>query len=78
MYLVLSRVRTRPGLFLGKKLDLKKKCKVPEKWLSVEERMKEKEERYLGTLFFALESGQPDFWKIRSTLFWALVLRVRA
>ena len=28
--------------------------------------------------FFALESGRPDFWKIRSTLFWALVLRIRA
>ena len=28
--------------------------------------------------FFALESGRPDFWKIRSTLFWALVLQIRA
>ena len=32
----------------------------------------------LAPFFFALESGRPDFWKIRSTLFWALVLRIRA
>ena len=25
-----------------------------------------------------LESGGPDFWKIRSTLFWALVFQIRA
>ena len=31
VYVVLSRVRTRLGLFLSKKLDLKKKFKVPEK-----------------------------------------------
>ena len=47
LYVVLSSVRTRSGLFLNKKLDLKKKFKVPENLLSVEERMKEKEEQYL-------------------------------
>ena len=47
MYVVLSRVRTRSGLFLNKKLDLKKKFKVPEKLLKFEERMKEKERQYL-------------------------------
>ena len=46
VYVVLSRVRTRSGLFLSKKLDLKKKFKVLEKLLSFEER-KEKEEQYL-------------------------------
>ena len=43
MYVVLSRVRTRSGLFLNKKLDLKKKFKVPEKLLNFEVRMKERE-----------------------------------
>ena len=47
VYVVLSRVRTRSGLFLSKKLDLKKKFKVPEKLLNFEERMKEKEGQYL-------------------------------
>ena len=47
MYVVLSRVQTRSGLFLSKKLDLKKKFKVPEKLLSFKERMKEKEEHYI-------------------------------
>ena len=47
MYVVLSRVRTRSGLFLNKKLGLKKKFKVPEKLLNFKERMKEKEEQYL-------------------------------
>ena len=46
VYVVLSRVQTRSGLFLSKKLDLKKKFKVLEKLLSFEER-KEKEEQYL-------------------------------
>ena len=41
------RVRTRSGLFLSKKLDLKKKFKVPKKLLNFEKRMKEKEEQYL-------------------------------
>ena len=44
---MLSRVRTRSGLILSRKLDLKKKLKVPEKLLNFKERMKEKEERYL-------------------------------
>ena len=47
VYVVLSRVWTRSGLFLSKKLDLKKKFKVPEKLLNFEERMKEKEGQYL-------------------------------
>ena len=47
MYVVLSRVRTRSGLFLNKKLDLKKKFKVPEKLLNFEVRMKERERQYL-------------------------------
>ena len=47
VYVVLSRVWTRSGLFLSKKLDFKKKLKVPEKLLSFEERMTEKEEQYL-------------------------------
>ena len=47
MYVALSRVRTRTGLFLNKKLDLKKKFKVPEKLLTFEERMKVKERQYL-------------------------------
>ena len=34
-------------LFLNKKLDLKKKFKVPEKLLNFEVRMKEKERQYL-------------------------------
>ena len=44
---MLSRVRTRSGLILSRKLDLKKKFKVPEKLLNFKERMKEKEEQYL-------------------------------
>ena len=32
----------------------------------------------IGTLFSALESGRPDSWKIRSTLFWTLVFQIRA
>ena len=28
--------------------------------------------------FSALESGRPDSWKIRSTLFWALLFQIRA
>ena len=32
---------------------------------------------FAGTLFSALESGRPDSWKIRSTLFWALVFKIR-
>ena len=47
MYVVLSRVRTRAGLFFSKKLDLNKKFKVPEKLLNFEERMKEKGGQYL-------------------------------
>ena len=47
LYVVLSRVRTRSGLFLNKKLDLKKKFKVPEKLLTFEERMKDREKKYL-------------------------------
>ena len=43
VYAVLSRVRTRSGLFLNKKLNLKKKFKVPEKLLNFEVRMKERE-----------------------------------
>ena len=33
---------------------------------------------YLTPFFSALESGRPDFWKIRSTLFAVLVFRIRA
>ena len=40
-------MRTRLGLFLNKKFDLKKKFKVPEKLLTFEERMKVKEKAYL-------------------------------
>ena len=47
VYVVLSRVRTRSGLCLSKKLDLKKRFKVPERLLSFEEKMKKKEEQYL-------------------------------
>ena len=47
MCVVLSRVRTRSGLFLNKKLDLKKMFKVPEKLLNFEVRMKERERQYL-------------------------------
>ena len=47
VYVVLSRVRTRSGLILNKKLDLKKTFKVPDKLLQFEERMKEKETQYL-------------------------------
>ena len=47
VYVVLSRVRTRAGLILNAKLDLHKKFKVPEKLLKFEERMKEKENKYL-------------------------------
>ena len=47
VYVVLSRVRTRAGLILNAKLDLYRKCKVPEKLLKFEERMKEREDKYL-------------------------------
>ena len=47
VYVVLSRVRTRAGLILNAKLDLCKKFKVPEKLLKFEERMREREEKYL-------------------------------
>ena len=47
VYVVLSRVRTRSGLLLNKKLDLKKTFTVPDKLLRFEERMKEKETEYL-------------------------------
>ena len=47
VYVVLSRVRTRAGLILNAKLDLRKKFKVPEKLLKVEERMKARENKYL-------------------------------
>ena len=47
VYVVLSRVRTRSGLFLNKKLNLKKKFKVPENLLNFEVRMKERERQYL-------------------------------
>ena len=47
VYVVLSRVRTRSGLILNKKLDLKKRFKVPDKLLKFEEGMKENERQYL-------------------------------
>ena len=47
VYVVLSRVRTRAGLILNAKLDLRKKFKVPEKLLKFEERMKARENKYL-------------------------------
>ena len=50
VYVVLSRVRTRAGLSLNTKLDLKKSFKVPEKLLSFEKRMRAREEHYLRTV----------------------------
>ena len=47
VYVVLSRVRTRAGLVINEKLDLRKKFKVPEKLVKFEERMKAKETKYL-------------------------------
>ena len=47
VYVVLSRVRTRSGLLLNKKFDLKKTFTVPDKLLQFEERVKEKETQYL-------------------------------
>ena len=60
VYVVLSRVRTRSGLFLNKKLDLKKKFKVPEKLLKFEERMKEKERQYLKQFHGVDDDMQTD------------------
>ena len=60
VYGVLSRVRTRSGLFLNKKLDLKKKFRVPEKLLKFEERMKEKERQYLKQFHGAGDDMQSD------------------
>ena len=50
VYVVLSRARKRKGLSLNKKLDMKKKFKVPQKLLSFESRMKQREEQYLSTV----------------------------
>ena len=47
VYVVLLRVRTRAGLIINAKLDLRKKFKVPEKLVKFEERMKAKETKYL-------------------------------
>ena len=47
VYVVLSRVRTRGGLILNRKLDMKRRFKVPDKLLSFERRMKRREEDYL-------------------------------
>ena len=60
VYVVLSRVRTRSGLFLNKKLDLKKKFKVPEKLLKFKERMKEKERQYLKQFHGVDDDMQTD------------------
>ena len=60
VYVVLSRVRTRSGLFLNCKLDLKKKFKVPEKLLKFEERMKEKERQYLKQVHDVGDDIQTD------------------
>ena len=60
VYVVLSRVRTRSGLFLNKKLDLKKKFRVPEKLLKFEERMKEKERQYLKQFHGVDDDMQTD------------------
>ena len=60
VYVVLSRVRTRSGLFLNKKLNLKKKFKVPEKLLTFEARMKEKERQYLREFHDFDEDVQTD------------------
>ena len=47
VYVVLSGVRTRAGLVLNAKLNLHKKSRVPEKMLELEERMRERETKYL-------------------------------
>ena len=60
VYVVLSRVRTRSGLFLNKKLDLIKKFRVPEKLLKFEERMKEKERQYLKQFHGVDDDMQTD------------------
>ena len=54
VYVVLSRVRTRSGLFLNKKLNLKKKFKVPENLLNFEVRMKERERGNISRCFTTL------------------------
>ena len=50
VYVVLSRVRTRQGLFLSAKLDPKKTFKVPQKLLQFETRMKARERDCLRAL----------------------------
>ena len=60
VYVVLSRVRTRSGLILNKKLDLKERFKVPDKLLKFEERMKEKETQYLKQFHGVNENMQID------------------
>ena len=60
VYVVLSRVRTRSGLLLNKKLDLKKTFTVPDKLLQFEERMKEKETQYLKQFHGVNEDMQID------------------
>ena len=50
VYVVLSRVRTRRGLFLNAELDRNKKFKVPKKLLQFEARMKEREKNCLQKL----------------------------
>ena len=60
VYVVLSRVRTRSGLILNKKLDLKKRFKLPDKLLKLEERMKEKETQYLKQFHGVNENMQID------------------
>ena len=65
VYVVLSRVRTRSGLFLNKKLDLRKRFRVPEKLLAFEERMKVKEREYLKEFYNFEEdraSTEHDEW----------------
>ncbi|KAL7544303.1 hypothetical protein ACHAWF_007687 [Thalassiosira exigua] len=47
IYVVLLRVRTLSGIFLGKKLELKRLFKVPETLLKFEKRMKSLETRVL-------------------------------
>ena len=60
VYVVLSRVRTRSGLFLNKKLDKKKKFRVPEKLLKFKERTKEKERQYLKQFHGVDDDMQTD------------------
>ena len=59
-HVVLSRVRTRAGLFLGKKLDLNKKFSVLEKLSKFEERMKENEGQYIKQLHGIGDDMQTD------------------